>query len=159
MLREGRTTDGVHPDPFGHEAIARHLHRVLAPALGVEVDPRDSLVPAPSAEYRAGAGWGGTWWDAFERSRTPATTRHCAGRWTRCTRGSAPSARGPGPGRSEAPRVHYLDLRPLFLEDGGTPAATMAGDALHISGAGKAAWRAAVEGWIQETGAVSEGDR
>lgn len=65
VLTARRTLDGVHPDPFGHEDIARALHGRLAPALGVEVTPLRTTQPAPSAEYRSGAGWNGTWWDAF----------------------------------------------------------------------------------------------
>lgn len=69
VLTARRTVDGVHPDPFGHEDIARAVHSSLAPAMGHEVAALRSLQPAPSAEYRAGAGWGGTWWDAFDALR------------------------------------------------------------------------------------------
>lgn len=65
VLTAQRTVDGVHPDPFGHEDIAREVHSRLAAAMGREVAALRTLQPAPSAEYRAGAGWGGTWWDAF----------------------------------------------------------------------------------------------
>jgi lysophospholipase L1-like esterase len=68
VLRSGRTTDGVHPNEFGQEAIARAVQAALAPKLGLDFDARASMQPAPSAEYRAGAGWqGGSWADAFAR--------------------------------------------------------------------------------------------
>ena len=65
VLRPGQTTDGVHPTPFGAEAIALVLVRVLAPARGQ--DP--ALLARPSVEYRGhAAGWGGgTWTDQVER--------------------------------------------------------------------------------------------
>lgn len=40
--------------------------------------------------------------------------------------------------------VRYLDLRPLFLDENGAPNGRMAGDALHISGAGQSAWMEAL---------------
>lgn len=68
VLLSGRTTDGVHPNEFGQEAIARAVQAALAPQLWLEFDARASMQPAPSAEYRAGAGWqGGSWADAFAR--------------------------------------------------------------------------------------------
>lgn len=276
VLVSGRTTDGVHPNEFGQEAIARAVQAALAPQLGLEFDARPSMQPAPSAEYRAGAGWqGGSWADAFARleelglnhsssrlvffgdSITQGLTgdadrvsqidgkraidqvfgqdgalslglsgdrtehlryrlRKGALRWLSPRvvvlqiginnlnsgkhsaadtadgiravvddlRATQPWASilvcGPFPaGRSaEAPlrlavdavhaaiagigagtesalhggaaQVRYLDLRPLFLNEDGSPGPGMAGDALHINGQGQLAWMRAIEPWVRE---------
>ena len=42
-------------------------------------------------------------------------------------------------------RVHYLDLRALFLDEAGLPNDRMRGDHLHINGAGQEAWMEALE--------------
>lgn len=39
VLRAERTSDGIHPDPFGHEQLAHHLHELL----GMEFVPSDDL--------------------------------------------------------------------------------------------------------------------
>jgi lysophospholipase L1-like esterase len=276
VLLSGRTTDGVHPNEFGQEAIARAVHAALASKLGVAFDTRDSMQPAPSAEYRAGAGWqGGSWADAFARletlgidhsssrliffgdsitqSLTGDTDRvsHAEGKraidqvfgvdgalslglsgdrtehlryrlrmgalhWLsprvivlqiginnlnsgkhsaadtaagiravvddlRTTQpwasilvcGPFPAGRTPdsslrlavdavhdviadlGAGTESevhggAHQVRYLDLRPLFLNQDGSPGPGMAGDALHINGQGQMAWMRAIEPWVRE---------
>ncbi|MAW59760.1 MAG: hypothetical protein CMJ94_02870 [Planctomycetes bacterium] len=265
VLRRGQTTDGVHPNPFGQEAIAAHVQRSLAPHLGLAFDPRPSINPVPSAEYRAGAGWNGVWWEAFERLRElPFSTipspqvvffgdsitqgltgdgnramaiaaqsavslglsgdrtehlryriRQGALRWwsprvivlqiginnlnaaqhspedtaagihavvedlvrtqphaTILVCGPFPAGRtadsalrrkvdrvhelvrGVGADTESAllgghPQVRYLDLRGLFLDDQGLPNDRMAGDALHISSAGKLAWLKALDPWVR----------
>lgn len=65
-LQARHTTDGVHPNSFGHESLARALHSAMGEQLNAPNDPRASTAIAPSAEYRSGAGWGGTWWEAFD---------------------------------------------------------------------------------------------
>jgi lysophospholipase L1-like esterase len=276
VLLSGRTTDGVHPNEFGHEAITRAVQAELAPQLGLDFDPRASMQPAPSAEYRAGAGWqGGSWADAFARlealglkhgssrlvflgdSITQGLTgdadrvarvdgkraidqvfgqdgalslglsgdrtehlryrlRKGALRWlsprvivlqiginnlnsgkhsaadtaagiqavVNDLRASQPWASilvcGPFPaGRTaDAPlrlavdavhdviakigdetessihggakQVHYMDLRPLFLNEDGSPGSRMGGDALHINAQGQLAWMHAIEAWVRE---------
>ncbi|MEM7204161.1 MAG: GDSL-type esterase/lipase family protein [Planctomycetota bacterium] len=265
VLQRGQTTDGVHPDCFGNFAIADLLHRALAPDLGLPVDLRASINPAPAAEFRGGAGWGGTWWKAlddleqlqrelplgpdvvfFGDSITQGLTGHAQRRFEIAgrdavslglsgdrtehlryrlrqglLRGWSPRvivlqiginnlnaaghsaadtaagihavvddlrARHPfacilvcGPfpaGRAAAsglrrkvnavhdgivtigegtevdtlggyPQVRYVDLRGLFLDDGGAPNQRMAADALHINGQGKQAWLAALAPWIE----------
>lgn len=265
VLRRGQTTDGVHPNCFGNFAIADLLHRTLAPQLGLPIDPRASMNPAPAAEFRGGAGWGGTWWkaqDDIERLRqelprgpevvffgdsiTQGLTGHGNRRFAvgsgfsavslglsgdrtehlryrlrqGLLRGWSPrvivlqiginnlnAARhsaedtaagihavvgdlrarhphatilvcGPFPAGRTAdaelrrkvdavherirsigegtetdtlgyhPQVRYLDLRPLFLNEDGTPNDRMAGDALHINAAGKFAWLTTIDPWI-----------
>lgn len=276
VLVSGRTTDGVHPDEFGQEAIARAVHACLASKLGIAFDSRPSLQPAPSAEYRAGAGWqGGSWADAFARLQTLGrenassrlvlfgdsitqgltgdadrvskvdgtraidqvfgkdralslglsgdrtehlryrlrkgalrslsprvivlqiginnlnAAKHSAADTAAGIRALVDDLRarhplasilvcGPFPaGRSAdaplrlavdavhaaiasigagteselvggAPQVRYLDLRPLFLNEDGSPGPGMAGDALHINGQGQLAWMRAIEPWVRE---------
>lgn len=275
VLMRGRTSDGVHPNSFGHEAIARAVHQSLAERLGLRFDPRASMQAAPSAEYRAGAGWqGGTWADAFARLRKLGV-KHCDsplvffgdsitqgltgdadrvahasgeraidqvfGKWNALSlglsgdrtehlryrlrhgalrsmsprvivlqiginnlnaakhspadtaagihavvadlRAAQPWAKilvcGPFPaGRTpDAPlrqsvdavhqaiqgiaegtesalhggarQVHYLDLRPLFLNEDGSPGPRMGRDALHINGQGQQAWMEAIRPWVE----------
>ena len=70
VLRIEHVVDGVHPNPFGQEAIATAVHRWVAEVHDLPFDDRAAVQPAPSAEYRAGAGWdGGTWWRALEHLR------------------------------------------------------------------------------------------
>lgn len=264
VLRRGQTTDGVHPNCFGNYAIADLLHRTLAPHLGLTVDLRASMNPAPAAEFRGGAGWGGTWWKAqddleqlrlddphgpeivfFGDSITQGLTGHAqrrfavAGRsavslglsgdrtehlryrlrqgllrhWNprvivlqiginnlNAARHSADDTAagihavvadlqarhpfatilvcGPFPAGRTAdsdlrrrvdavhariqeigagsevatlgfhPQVRYLDLRPLFLNEDGTPNERMGRDALHINDAGRLAWLKTLDLWI-----------
>lgn len=276
VLLNGRTTDGVHPNEFGQEAIARAVHAALASELGVAMDARPSMQPAPSAEYRSGAGWqGGSWADAFARlqalglehgssrlvffgdsitqgltgdadrvshaggeraidqvfgadgalslglsgdrtehlryrlrkgalpwlsprvivlqiginnlnsgKHSPADTAAGIRAVVNDLRASQPWASilvcGPFPaGRTAdaplrlavdavhaaiasigtgteserlggAPQVRYLDLRPLFLNEDGSPGPAMRGDALHINGQGQMAWMRAIEPWVRE---------
>lgn len=58
--------DGVHPNAFGAEAMARYLHGYLT-RQDSEFNP--AAHPAPSAEFRGGpAGWGGgIWWDQHDK--------------------------------------------------------------------------------------------
>lgn len=266
VLKRGQTTDGVHPDCFGNFAIADTLQRALSLHLDRPFDPRPSMNPAPAAEYRGGAGWGGSWWkaqDDLERLResmprgpevvffgdsiTQGLTGHANRRFAVANGRSAVSlgfsgdrtehlryrlrqgllrgwnprvivlqiginnlnaARhsaedtaagihavvgdlrerhphatilvcGPFPAGRTAdaelrrkvdavheriagigegsqadtlgyhPQVRYLDLRPLFLNEDGTPNERMAGDALHINAKGKEAWLKTLGPWIE----------
>ncbi|MFT4542390.1 MAG: lysophospholipase L1-like esterase/pimeloyl-ACP methyl ester carboxylesterase [Planctomycetota bacterium] len=47
--------------------------------------------------------------------------------------------------------IHYLDLRPLFVDEDGQPNDCMRGDAIHISGAGQEAWMAAIDEFMSAT--------
>jgi putative membrane-bound dehydrogenase-like protein len=60
--------DGVHPNSFGAERIARSIYQHLTKHDYLATPYNPAAHPAPSAEYRGGpAGWGGgIWWDQLE---------------------------------------------------------------------------------------------
>ncbi len=64
--------DGVHPNPFGAEFLARHAYRALKRPAGATIN--FATIPCPSVEFRGkSAGWGGGNWRAeFERVRSLA---------------------------------------------------------------------------------------
>ncbi len=63
-LTAGRTTDGVHPDTFGHEQLAHHYHELLAQPTGTRADF--------SGTSRSKAVWNGFERHDFQLSETKA---------------------------------------------------------------------------------------
>ena len=60
---------GHHPHGLTpHDPLLRFLTR----AFGAKSNP--AAIPAPSSEYRSGAGWDGNWWQAFDHLKAQAAT-------------------------------------------------------------------------------------